>query len=139
MQALCSADAVAGRGIIGDRYYNKRGSFNAPQFDPHVRDLTLLSLDAVTTCNQRLDTHLPPESFRRNLIIRDLDVMTLRGKRFRIGSAVLRGVRTAPPCRYLARLCGEDVMTGLKKIGGIRAVVEQDGRICVGDTVIPLP
>jgi hypothetical protein len=52
---------------------------------------------------------------------------------------VLRFVRTAPPCRYLSRLLGEDMMTGLKGIGGIRAVIEEGGEIRVGDTIDVLP
>jgi hypothetical protein len=51
----------------------------------------------------------------------------------------LRVVRTAPPCRYLARLLGEDMMRGLKGIGGVRAVIESGGVIRSGERIDVLP
>ncbi len=130
-----SVEAEAGRGLVGDRYHAGRGSFNAPQFDRNVREVTLIAAEAIETCNIRLGTALAPADFRRNIVTEGIDLRGLKGRRFRVGDAVLRQVRTAPPCRYLSRLLGEDMMTGLKGIGGIRAVIEQSGTIRTGDRI----
>ncbi|MEJ2467483.1 MAG: MOSC domain-containing protein [Campylobacterales bacterium] len=134
-----SVRAEAGRGLAGDRYHEGCGSFNAPQFDPNVREVTLIASEAIAECNRRLRTTLEPADFRRNIVTEGIDLSLLKHRRFRIGETVLRFVRTAPPCRYLSRTLGEDMMTGLKGIGGIRAVIEEGGEIRVGDTIDVLP
>ncbi|WP_345970194.1 MOSC domain-containing protein [Sulfurimonas sp. HSL1-6] len=135
LESVPSVTAVAGRGLAGDRYYFGRGSFNGPQFDPGVREVTLIAAEAIAECNRRLGTALSAADFRRNIVTEGIDFAALKGQRFRIGEVTLRWVRSAPPCRYLSRLLGEDMMTGLKGIGGIRAVIETGGTINEGDTV----
>jgi hypothetical protein len=139
LKSVPSVEAVAGKGLVGDRYYFGRGSFNAPQFDPHVREVTLIAAEAIVECNQRLGTTLAPDDFRRNIVTEGIDPTTLKGKRFRIGEVTLRWVRSAPQCRYLSRKLGEDMMAGLRGIGGIRAVIEAGGEIRVGDDIDVLP
>ena len=128
-------EAVAGRGLKGDRYYLGVGTFNRPPLDQSVREVTLIDADAVDRCGERLGRPFAPEELRRNIVVSGLEVKELVGRRFRVGSALMRGVRTAPPCRYLSRLLGEDMMAGLRHIGGIRAVIETGGGIAVGDAV----
>lgn len=128
-------EAVAGRGLKGDRYYLGCGSFNRPQFDQSVREITLMSDEAIALCNIRLGTSLVPEDFRRNIIVSGVDLLRLKKSRFRIGQAILEYARTAPPCRYLNRLLGEELTSGLKGIGGIRATIVTGGIIRVGDTL----
>ncbi len=135
LHAVQSVMAVKGRGLEGDRYFAREGSFNAPQFDQSVRDVTLISAEAIDECNRRLDSVLQPSAFRRNIVTVGIDLKQLKGMRFRIGETEFRYTRTAPPCRYLSRLLGEDMMTGLKGIGGIRAVIETGGMLRVGDSI----
>lgn len=140
LREVAEAVAVPGRGLEGDRYYRGCGSFNAPQFDQRVREVTLIDAAAIAECNRVLGTSLQAVDFRRNIVTEGLDLSRLKGKRFRIGPAVvLKFARTAPPCRYLARLLGEDVMRGLKGIGGIRALIERGGTIRMGDDIDVLP
>lgn len=136
---VVSVIAVAGKGLRGDRYYMGKGSFNAPQFDPSVREVTLIAIEAIDICNKKLDSELNVIDFRRNIVTQGMNLEQLKGKRFQIGSAVFRYVRSAPPCRYLSRLLGEDMMLGLRGIGGIRAVIEKSGQIDVGDEIHVLP
>jgi len=135
LRSVPSVEAVAGRGLKGDRYYFGCGSFNRPQFDQNVREVTLMSDEAIALCNRRLKTSLVPEDFRRNIIVSGMDLLRLKKKRFRIGQAVLEYARTAPPCRYLDRLLGKELTSGLKGIGGIRATIVTGGAIRVGDTL----
>lgn len=128
-----SVEAVLGRGLRGDRYYYHQGTFNRPELDQSAREVTLLDANALLECNERLGTTLDFLDLRRNLIVRDLAVELKM--RLSIGGAQFQIVRSAPPCRYLSRLLGEDMMRGLKYIGGYRAIITQSGVIRVGDSV----
>lgn len=130
--------AVAGKGLEGDRYFYGKGTFNKPQLSQSVREISILPYESLQICNKRLDSKLNFLDLRRNLIIKDLDYEVLKNKEFTIGTATFRIVRTCPPCRYLSRLLGEDIMEGLKYIGGVRATVVKSGIISVGDGLVAL-
>ncbi len=131
-----SVHAVQGKGLEGDRYFHKQGTFNKPQLSQDVREISILPYEALEACNARLNTSLNFLDLRRNLIIKDFDASLLENKVFTIGTAQFRIVRTCPPCRYLSRLLNEDMMTGLKYIGGHRAIIVKSGFITVGDKII---
>ncbi|WP_373030627.1 MOSC domain-containing protein [Sulfurovum sp.] len=130
-----SVRAFQGKGLEGDRYFYGQGTFNKPQLSRDVREVSILPYETLLECNRRLDSMLDFLDLRRNLIIKNFDASLLEDKVFTIGTAKLRIVRTCPPCRYLSRLLGEDMMQGMKYIGGYRAVIVQSGVIAVGDEV----
>lgn len=130
-----SVHAVQGKGLEGDRYFYGQGTFNKPQLSQDVREVSILPYESLSKCNKRLESSLDFLDLRRNLIIKNFDASILENKEFTIGTAILRIVRTCPPCRYLSKLLDEDMMTGLKYIGGYRAVIVQSGVITIGDEV----
>ena len=131
-----SVQAVKGKGLEGDRYFYGQGTFNKPQLSQNVREVSILPFESLAECNSRLESDLDFLDLRRNLIIKNFDISLLEDKVFTIGTAKFLIVRTCPPCRYLSRLLNEDMMKGLKYIGGYRAIIVQSGMICVGDEVI---
>ena len=130
-----SIEAIASKGLKGDRYYFKKGTFNKPQLDQSVREVTILPFESLEECNKRLDSNLEFYQLRRNLVIKDFNYELLKDKEFSIGNARFKIVRTAPPCKYLSKLLGVDIMKGLKYIGGYRAIILHSGEIKVGDTI----
>ncbi len=136
LQYVDSVRAVHGKGLEGDRYFYGQGTFNKPQLSQDVREVTILPYETLSECNRRLDSSLDFLDLRRNLIIKNFDASLLEDKEFTIGTAKFRIVRTCPPCRYLSRLLNEDIMKGLKYIGGHRAVILESGMISVGNEVI---
>lgn len=128
--------AVKGKGLEGDRYFYGKGTFNKPQLDQTVREVSILPFESLADCNSRLKSDLDFLDLRRNLIIKNFDATLLEDNIFTIGTAKFRIVRTCPPCRYLSRLLNEDMMKGLKHIGGYRAIIVQSGMISVGDEII---
>ncbi|MCH9741330.1 MAG: MOSC domain-containing protein [Epsilonproteobacteria bacterium] len=130
-----SVEVVAGKGIVGDRYYYGEDTFNKPQFSQNVREITLIDTKSLDQCNARLQSKLDFLDLRRNLVIKDMDSILVKNSYFIIGSAEFKVVRTCPPCRYLSRLLDVDMMVGLKYIGGLRAKVIKSGVITVGDKV----
>ncbi|MBT8348539.1 MAG: MOSC domain-containing protein [Sulfurovum sp.] len=130
-----SVHAVQGKGLEGDRYFYGQGTFNKPQLSQDVREISIVPYETLSACNRRLECSLDFLDLRRNLVIKNFDASLLEDKIFIIGTAKLRIIRTCPPCRYLSRLLDEDMMTGLKYIGGYRAIIVQSGLIMVGDTI----
>ncbi|UFH59183.1 MOSC domain-containing protein [Sulfurovum mangrovi] len=131
-----SVYAAEGKGLEGDRYFYGKGTFNKPQLDQSVREVSILPYESLAECNRRLDSDLDFSDLRRNLVIRDFNAEQIGDRVFRIGSAKFRIVRSCPPCRYLSRLLDRDIMKGLKYIGGYRAIIVKSGMIQCGDEII---
>ena len=129
------ANIIKGKGIENDRYFYGQGTFNKPQLSSEVREISLISYDALAQCNQRIEADLDFLDLRRNLVIKNMSKELKKDTIFTIGTATFKIVRTAPPCRYLSRLLGVDIMSGLKYIGGLRATILVSGIISVNDKV----
>ncbi len=132
---LDTVRAVQGKGLEGDRYFYGQGTFNKPQLSQDVREISILPYETLAECNSRLGSDLNFLDLRRNLVIKNFDASLLEDKVFTIGTAKFRIVRTCPPCRYLSRLLDKDIMTGLKYIGGHRAVIVQSGVLTLKDEI----
>jgi len=130
-----SAIAVPGRGLVGDRYYDGIGTFNHPNLSQTGRELSIIDYAALDECNQRIGSELDFVDLRRNLVISNLDFESLKRKPFWIGDVKLKINRTAPPCRYLSKIIGLDMIEGLKYIGGYRVDILTRGEIRVGDHI----
>jgi MOSC domain-containing protein YiiM len=90
MTALLSAHVVPGRGMVGDRYYLRRGKDAA--YDQLTCDVTLVEQETIETLKQREPLIDPGESARRNIVVRGCALSQLAGRTFRIGTATLRGL-----------------------------------------------
>lgn len=128
--------AIAGRGLAGDRYEQGIGKFSGRfEVAAGARELSLIDASAVAECNVRLDSHLGACDFRRNLVISGLDLNALHDAVLAIGNVRLRVVGGCPPCSYLSRLLGVDALRGLRHIGGARAAIIESGLLTVGAAV----
>jgi len=130
-----SADVVESKGIKGDRYYYKKGTFNISQVNQKVREISIIAYESLEICNKRIDTKLDFLDLRRNLVIKNFNYEELKDKEFKIGSATFKIVRTCPPCKFLSRLLDKDMMVALKYIGGYRATIVKSGIINIGDKI----
>ena len=127
------AELIAGKGIKGDRYFEQTGTFNHPALDQSVRELSLIDYDTLSKCNNRLGSQLDFLDLRRNLVIKNLDIAYVKKNILHLGQAQMKIQRYAPPCRYLSRILKEDMMNGLKYIGGYRAQILTSGKIKLAD------
>lgn len=135
MEALPEARLIPGRGIEGDRYFNRQGTFfKEPAAD---REVTLIEVEAVEVMSRKCAPFTAGES-RRNLVTRGIRLNDLVGEEFQIGTVRLRGIRLCHPCAHLSRLTGKQVLVGLAGRGGLRAQVLNEGTIRVGDYVSPI-
>ncbi len=80
---------------------------------------------------------IEPYQARRNLVTRGIALSGLVGVRFRIGAALIAGVRACDPCRYIQQL---NAQPGLTRSlagwhGGLRARVVEGGMVRLGDAI----
>jgi MOSC domain-containing protein YiiM len=136
MTTVPSADALAGRGLRGDRYARGAGTFSDPSGRGY--DLTLVEAEALEELAAG-GVALAPAEARRNLVVRGIPLDDLIGRRFRVGEVECFGQRRCEPCAHLERLTRTGVLRGLVHCGGLRADVLSDGEIRVGDSVDAFP
>jgi MOSC domain-containing protein YiiM len=122
----------AGRGLEGDRYHERRGTFSNVHARGH--DVTLIEAEAIEGLALPAG-RLPPEAARRNVDTRGIDLNALVGRPFRVGGVELVGQRLCEPCAHLERLAGPGTLRGLVHRGGLRADALADGVIRVGDDI----
>lgn len=134
--------AIAGRGLIGDRYEQGIGKFSGRfEVAAGARQVSLIDALAVVECNTRLGTRVSACELRRNLVVSGLDLNALHGATLAIGEVRLRILGGCPPCGYLSGLLDIDARRGLQHMGGARAAIIEGGLLSVGATVdvIELP
>ena len=129
MRAVPSAKAVRDRGLEGDRYAAKAGTFTPRSDRLRGYDLTLIASEVLD------DVKIPPAESRRNIVTTGIDLDVLVGKEFRIGSVRAFGQRLCEPCVHLQRLTRPGIIADLVHRGGLRADILSDGEIRVGDRI----
>ena len=137
MRPVQSAVAVAGQGLVGDRYQTGTGQwcYDRRLYD----DVTLIAAEALDAAGAEHGVHLQGGAARRNLETRGVDLQALVGRTFGIGEVVLRGNRACEPCRYLDQVTGQPAKAALNGRGGLRASVITGGAVRVGDPVLDRP
>jgi MOSC domain-containing protein YiiM len=128
-----SVQALAGRGLDGDRYESGAGTFSNPYGLGH--QLTLVEAEEIEALELPSGRRLAPEQARRNIVTRGIDLNALVGRTFTVGGAECIGRRLCEPCAHLQRLTEPGILRGLVHRGGLRADILRSGRIAVGDEI----
>lgn len=126
---LDSVKAVAGRGLVGDRYYEGRGTFSGTG---RGYEVTLVEAEVLD------DVQLSWEEARRNIVTRGVALDALVGRRFSVGTVECIGRRLAEPCSHLENLTRPGLLRPLVHRAGLRADILRGGEIELGDSVRPL-
>jgi MOSC domain-containing protein YiiM len=133
MKSVTTAQVVAGRGLEGDRYYGKLGTYSRQAGSG--RDITLIEIEAIEGLKRDYEIQLDPGQSRRNIVTRGVALNHLVEQEFRIGDVVLRGTRLCEPCAHMERLTVKGALRGLIHRGGLRAEIVKGGTIEVGDVI----
>jgi hypothetical protein len=133
MVALESVQAVAGRGLQGDRYFKGEGTFSGTVEAP-AYEVTLIESELIEAFNERGEAALEPHAFRRNLLTKGVSLNALVGKTFSVGDVTLKGARLCEPCNHLATVVRKDVLQMVHQ-AGLRAGIVSSGTIHVGDPI----
>ena len=135
MYTVDHAKALANRGLAGDRYAAKAGTFTPANDTARGYDLTLIEAEALDSLTLPEGGSLGYAEARRNVVTRGIDLNALVGRRFRVGNVECLGQRLCEPCSHLERLTTKGALRGLIHRGGLRADVLSDGEIGNGDLV----
>jgi MOSC domain len=134
MRTHTGVELRAGRGIVGDRYFDGTGTFSASE--KHGQQLTLIEAEVLDALRaDGLD--LTPVGARRNVVTRGIDLNALVGREFQIGAARCIGRRLCEPCSHLQRLTGAALLRAMVHRGGLRADILASGEVRLGDAVAP--
>jgi MOSC domain-containing protein YiiM len=119
---------VAGRGIEGDHYDTNRDG---------PRQATLIAAEDIEAIASFLGrATLAPELLRRNLVTRGLNLLALKGRRFRVGSTLLEGTGDCAPCSQMEDLLGPGGYNAVRGHGGITARIIEGGSVAIGDAIV---
>lgn len=127
MVAVEEAVLAPGSGLEGDRWGGQPGG---------ARQVTLVAAEHLAAIAGFLGLEaVAPERLRRNLVVQGVNLLALKGWRFRIGAAVLEHSGECHPCSRMEEEFGPGGYTAVRHHGGITARVVEGGRIRLGDPV----
>jgi MOSC domain-containing protein YiiM len=133
MHRVPSVEAVAGRGLAGDRYALGGGTW--AQYPDLEKQVTLIDRADVAAVAAETSSGLTPGDTRRNVVTTGIDLTALVGQWFAVGDALLFGMKRCPPCTHLERLTGVRLVKAMVHRGGINAAVFVGGPIREGSLV----
>jgi|TARA_B100000809_G_scaffold232552_1_gene248585 MOSC domain-containing protein YiiM len=118
-------ECVAGSGIQGDRYFDFKEDFKG--------QITFFDASVYEAVKENFELpDLGAEAFRRNVIVKGVDLNSLIGKKFRIGEVEFEGSEEAAPCHWMDDACADGVHEFLKGNGGLRARIRVGGTLKKG-------
>jgi MOSC domain-containing protein YiiM len=126
MIELNSVEAIAGKGLEGDRYSSKNGK----------RQVTLIQGEHLTAIASLLGRdHVQPALLRRNLVVTGINLIALKDKQFRVGDALLEYTGLCHPCSAMEATFGAGGYNAVRGHGGITARIIESGAVAVGNSV----
>lgn len=128
LQPVESVQAIEALGLEGDHYASPGGK----------RQVTLIQAEHLQTVADLLGMGtLDPGLVRRNIVVSGLNLLALKGKRFRVGDALLEYTGPCDPCSRMESNLGKGGYNVMCGHGGITARVISGGLIRLGDAVSP--
>lgn len=130
------AELVAGKGIVGDRFFGKAAHMDAA--------VTLLAVEALEAIADDLGAGpFDPMLARRNVVLRGAQLAPLLGEEFALESrgelVRLRGGRPAHPCAWMDRVLAPGAHKAMRGRGGIRCRPLTTGTLGRGPAVLVSP
>ena len=123
-----SIEAIAGQGLLGDHYASNGGK----------RQVTLIQAEHIQAVTSMLGKEIDPLLLRRNIVVSGINLQALKGKKFKIGNAILVHTGDCHPCSRMEENLGEGGYNAMRSHGGITAKVIFSGLIQRGDALVPL-
>lgn len=133
--SIPKASLIAGKGIIGDRYYKSQGTFSKKLDKSGSSHVTLIESEEIDYFNKNVGQSFPYSKFRRNIVTKGIKLNNLVGKEFYVGSVKLIGIELCEPCGYLSGLLVPEVLKLMSEGAGIRAQIISGGEITNYDII----
>ena len=122
IQSLSQIECIAGMGLKGDRYFGYK-----PDFKGQVTFFDAAAVEAVREAFSKPD--LSASVFRRNLIVRGIDLSAWVGKRFRFQGIEFEATEECKPCYWMDKVVapGAEEFLKIGFRGGLRAKILTNG------------
>ena len=118
--------AIQNKGLEGDR--SKGGN----------RQVTFIQKEHIITVASFLGkTDLDYTLTRRNVLVEGINLLSLKGKQFRIGEAVFEYSGECHPCSRMEEALGAGGYNAMRGHGGITAKIVLSGLIKINDRFVP--
>jgi len=128
MMTLKEVMADQRSGLIGDRYNGASSK----------RQVTLVQWEHLSVLESMIGKPVAPEQLRRNLVIKGINLLALKNRKFRIGNAVFLATGLCHPCSRMESLLGTGGYNAMRGHGGLTAQVLHNGLINLGDNLTVL-
>jgi len=137
MSSVKVAELEAGRGIVGDRYYQATGTYSDKLRAKDADDwqITLVESEELDQFLEGEGLDLAHSDFRRNILTNGIRLNPLVGHRFTVAGIEMEGVRLCEPCAYLANLLTDKLIPAMVGRCGLRARILNSGNIAVGGMI----
>jgi MOSC domain-containing protein YiiM len=129
-------EVVAGKGIVGDRFFGKAAHMDAA--------MTLIAVEGLEAMAAELGVDaFDPLLTRRNVVLRGAHLPPLLGQEFdlesRGDSVRLRAGRAANPCAWMDRVLAPGAHAAMRGRGGLRCQPLSSGALHRGPAVLVSP
>ncbi len=128
-QPVESVQAVAGKGLDGNRYFDTGR--------PH-QEVTLIESEQLERITAEDGLEIDAAATGRNILTRGIDLNALVGRRFRVGPAECRGIELCEPCTTMEARTAPGAIKALVHRAGLNAEILVGGELHPGDEVVPL-
>ena len=113
-------ECVAGRGLIGDRFFDYKEDYKG--------QVTFFDHAVFEELRERFGVFdRDAAAFRRNLVVADADLNTLIGREFELQGVRFLGTQEAAPCHWMNRAFCDGAEEALAGRGGLRAKILTGG------------
>lgn len=121
--------SVLSHGLQGDHYAGSSGN----------RSITLIQQEHIAVIaslvhRQKLD----PALLRRNIMVSGINLLALKEREFKIGTAILKMTGLCHPCSRMEETLGAGGYNAVRGHGGINARVVSPGIIRLQDSVVAI-
>lgn len=132
MTDLATARCRAGQGIEGDRFFGYKPDYSG--------QVTFFAWEVYETVKREFAVpDLPPDAFRRNVLVAGVALNDLIGARFTLGGIEFEGVSEAKPCYWMNGVIAPGAERWLLGRGGLRARILVDGELHRGPAELRAP
>lgn len=130
------AEVVAGKGIVGDRFFGKAAHMDAA--------VTLFAVESLEAIAAELGADpFDPLLTRRNVVLRGAELVPLIGQDFTLrtpgGSVDFHGGRHAHPCAWMDKVLAPGAHKAMRGRGGLRCRPVSSGLLQRGPAVLISP
>jgi MOSC domain-containing protein YiiM len=127
LTAVAHADLDPEEGLIGDHYRSRTNQ---------ARQVTLIQAEHLAAIAAYLGlAPIDPDRLRRNIVVSGINLHALKGRSFRLGSALLLATGECHPCSRMEEILGPGGYNAVRGHGGIIARIIHPGRVHLGEAV----